>query len=69
MERWRAPKRCDERGLGGISRGRITITAGGRTSTLGPGDAYQFPSTLPHRFVNEGDEPCELVSAATPPTF
>jgi transcriptional regulator with XRE-family HTH domain len=54
---------------GYVLRGRITITAGGRTSTLGPGDAYQFPSTLPHRFVNEGDEPCELVSAATPPTF
>ena len=54
---------------GVVVRGRITIVVGGQTRELGPGDAYQFPSTLPHRFMNCGDEPCELVSASTPPTF
>jgi mannose-6-phosphate isomerase-like protein (cupin superfamily) len=24
---------------------------------------------VPHRFRNFGDEPCEIISASTPPTF
>jgi len=36
---------------------------------LGPGDAYYFESDQPHRFRNIGPEPCELISACTPPTF
>lgn len=54
---------------GVVVRGRITVIVGGHSQELGPGDAYHFPSHLPHRFVNQGDEPCELVSASTPPTF
>ena len=54
---------------GVVLRGYITITVGGQTATLGPGEAFQFPRTLPHRFVNDSDEPCELVSAATPPSL
>lgn len=57
----------EEAGL--VVRGRIEVTVGALTRELGPGDAFQFPSTLPHRFANRGDEPCELVSASTPPTF
>jgi mannose-6-phosphate isomerase-like protein (cupin superfamily) len=49
--------------------GRIELTVGGQTRLLGPGDAYYFSSAVPHRFRNVGDEPCEIISASTPPTF
>jgi mannose-6-phosphate isomerase-like protein (cupin superfamily) len=42
---------------------------GGESRILGPGDAYYFKSTLPHRFRNLGREECEIVSASSPPTF
>jgi len=54
---------------GVVVRGRIELTVGGETRVLGPGDAYYFTSAIPHRFRNSGGEPCEIVSASTPPTF
>jgi transcriptional regulator with XRE-family HTH domain len=54
---------------GVVIRGRIEVTVGKRSKILGPGEAYYFSSTLPHRFRNLGAEECEVVSAATPPTF
>ena len=54
---------------GFIISGRIEITVGHQSATLGPGDAYYFDSRLPHRFRNLGDETCELVSACSPPSF
>jgi len=54
---------------GVVIRGQIEVTVGRRTKILGPGEAYYFASTLPHRFRNLGAEECEVVSAATPPTF
>jgi transcriptional regulator with XRE-family HTH domain len=54
---------------GVVVRGRIELTVGGDTRVLGPGDAYYFASSIPHRFRNAGAEPCEIVSASTPPTF
>jgi transcriptional regulator with XRE-family HTH domain len=54
---------------GVVVRGRIDLTVGGETRILGPGDAYYFSSAIPHRFRNSGTEPCEIVSASTPPTF
>jgi transcriptional regulator with XRE-family HTH domain len=54
---------------GVVIRGRIEVTVGKRSKILGPGEAYYFSSTLPHRFRNLGTEECEVVSAATPPTF
>jgi transcriptional regulator with XRE-family HTH domain len=54
---------------GVIVSGRIELTVGGQTRLLGPGDAYYFASAVPHRFRNVGDQPCELISASTPPTF
>ena len=50
-------------------QGRIELTVGGESRILGPGDAYYFKSTLPHRFRNVGREECEIVSASSPPTF
>lgn len=54
---------------GVVVRGAIWVKVGSQESVLKPGDAYYFDSRLPHRFRNVGDEPCEIVSAATPPTF
>ena len=54
---------------GVVVSGRIELTVGGETRQLGPGDAYYFTSAIPHRFRNTGAEPCEIVSASTPPTF
>lgn len=57
----------EEGGL--IIKGHLEVQVADQTRVLGPGDAYQFPSTLPHRFRNVSDEPSELISACTPPTF
>jgi transcriptional regulator with XRE-family HTH domain len=54
---------------GVVVRGRIELTVGASTRTLGPGDAYYFSSSVPHRFRNPGREDCEIISASTPPTF
>jgi transcriptional regulator with XRE-family HTH domain len=52
-----------------VVAGRIELTVGAQSRVLGPGDAYYFTSAVPHRFRNFGDEPCEIISACTPPTF
>jgi transcriptional regulator with XRE-family HTH domain len=54
---------------GVILRGRLEVTAGDQMRMLGPGEAYYFDSLTPHRFRNVGREPCELISACTPPSF
>jgi mannose-6-phosphate isomerase-like protein (cupin superfamily) len=54
---------------GVVVSGRIELTVGAETRQLGPGDAYYFSSAIPHRFRNTGTEPCEIISANTPPTF
>jgi transcriptional regulator with XRE-family HTH domain len=54
---------------GVIVSGKIELTVGGEARVLGPGDAYYFKSSLPHRFRNPGREECEIVSASSPPTF
>jgi transcriptional regulator with XRE-family HTH domain len=54
---------------GVVVRGRIELTIGGESRVLAPGDAYYFTSAIPHRFRNAGHEPCEIISASTPPTF
>jgi transcriptional regulator with XRE-family HTH domain len=59
--------RGEEAGV--VIRGRIELTVSGATRVLGPGEAYYFASQLPHRFRNAGREPCEIISACTPPTF
>ena len=54
---------------GVIVKGKIELTVGGESRVLGPGDAYYFKSSLPHRFRNIGREECEIVSASSPPSF
>ena len=52
-----------------VVSGRLTVTVGDESTTLRAGDAYYFKSSQPHSFENTGSEPCELISACTPPTF
>jgi transcriptional regulator with XRE-family HTH domain len=52
-----------------VLSGKVELTVGGQSRVLGPGDAYYFLSIVPHRFRNAGTEPCEIISASTPPTF
>lgn len=52
-----------------ILSGRLEVTVGEETAILSKGDAYYFKSSLPHRFRNIWHEPCELITACTPPTF
>ncbi len=58
---------AEEGGL--VLRGQIEITVGDQCQMLRAGDAYYFDSRLPHRFRNLGADPCEIVSACTPPSF
>ncbi len=57
----------DSEEAGVVLSGRIEVTVGDQQRVLGPGDAYYFDSRLPHRFRNVGAEPCEIISACTPP--
>lgn len=52
---------------GVVIKGKLEVTVGGITCILGAGDAYLFPSRLPHLFRNVGDEEAVVVSANTPP--
>ncbi|HET9148664.1 MAG TPA: cupin domain-containing protein [Acetobacteraceae bacterium] len=54
---------------GVVTRGRLLVTVGDQERLLGPGDAYYFRSQIPHRFRNCSEEPCEVVSANSPPSF
>jgi transcriptional regulator with XRE-family HTH domain len=59
----------DSEEAGIIVSGRIELTVGNETHSLGPGDAYIFDSKIPHRFRNVGEEECVIISACTPPSF
>jgi transcriptional regulator with XRE-family HTH domain len=52
-----------------VLAGRLEVTVGDRTAVLNPGDAYYFRSSQPHQFRNAGSDPCELITACTPPSF
>lgn len=52
-----------------ILSGRLEVTVGDETAVLSTGDAYYFKSSKPHQFRNTWNEPCELITACTPPTF
>ncbi len=58
---------AEEAGI--VVSGEIELTVANQTRTLGPGDAYIFDSTTPHRFRNTGKVECVIVSACTPPSF
>ncbi len=57
--------RGEEGGI--VLEGRIELTVGAEVRVLGPGDAYYFESTIPHRFRNVGRARTIIISACTPP--
>ena len=52
-----------------VLSGRLEVTVGEQSAVLGKGDAYYVKSHQPHQFRNVGNEPCDLITACTPPTF
>lgn len=52
-----------------ILSGRLEVTVADQVAVLTAGDAYYFRSDQPHQFRNAGNQPCELISACTPPSF
>ena len=52
-----------------ILSGTLEVQVGNQVRVLKAGDAYYFKSTTPHQFKNVGRNPCELISACTPPSF
>jgi transcriptional regulator with XRE-family HTH domain len=52
-----------------VLAGTVVQAIDGRDYELGPGDSIRFDSALPHRTINRGDEPAEIVSAGSPPSF
>ena len=53
---------------GVVIRGELELIVDGERHVLGPGDAYYFKSSRPHRVRNIGTEECEIVSACSPPS-
>jgi mannose-6-phosphate isomerase-like protein (cupin superfamily) len=51
-----------------VVSGQLEVTVGAEVAVLGPGDGYYFNSRRPHRFRNNGDCDCVLVSANSPPS-
>lgn len=45
-----------------VMRGCLEITVGFECYRLGPGDSIDFPSSMPHRYVNPGDETAHAVT-------
>jgi len=52
-----------------VLAGRLQVSVGEQTAILRAGDAYYFKSNQPHNFHNPGNEPCDLISACSPPSF
>lgn len=54
---------------GVIIRGELEVTVGDQRRVLKAGEAFYFDSRIPHRFRNNGNQECEVVTACTPPSF
>ncbi|MCC3862096.1 cupin domain-containing protein [Pseudemcibacter aquimaris] len=52
---------------GFILSGQLEVTVGDQRRVLNAGEGYYFNSTTPHSFRNVSPEPCEIISACTPP--
>lgn len=52
-----------------VIRGRLLIKMEDTEYLLEEGDSIYFDSTIPHRYINVGEEICESIWAMTPPSF
>ena len=63
------PIRHEGEECGIVLTGMLEVTVAGQSAILRSGDAYYFKSSQPHQFRNPGNEPCELITACSPPSF
>lgn len=52
-----------------VIKGRLMVKMVDKEYILEEGDSIYFDSTIPHRYINIGEEVCESVWAMTPPSF
>ena len=54
---------------GMVLKGRLKVWLGDEIYFLDEGDSIYFPSTIPHRLANVGDEPTEYIWVNCPKSF
>ncbi len=54
---------------GYVLKGTLTVYLNGKDYILHEGDSIYFNSTLPHKYINNGDEDCVSIWAMTPKFF
>lgn len=54
---------------GYVLKGSLTVYLNGKDYILHEGDSIYFNSTLPHKYINNGDEDCVSIWAMTPKFF
>ncbi|KPL52018.1 helix-turn-helix domain-containing protein [Prosthecomicrobium hirschii] len=54
---------------GVVLRGSLELWIDGKIFLLEAGDSFGFPSHLPHRYRNPGNEEAEVIWAITPPSY
>ncbi len=52
-----------------VIKGKLMVKMENEEYILEEGDSIYFDSTIPHRYINVGNEICESVWAMTPPSF
>jgi transcriptional regulator with XRE-family HTH domain len=52
-----------------VVAGALLVEVDGAAHRLGIGDSCYFDSRLPHRLVNDTDQPTEFLVAVTPPSY
>ncbi|MFD1329859.1 helix-turn-helix domain-containing protein [Mycoplana ramosa] len=51
-----------------VIRGEVELTLGDERHLLSDGDSIEYPSSVPHKTVNIGTEPAEVLWMIAPPT-
>jgi transcriptional regulator with XRE-family HTH domain len=54
---------------GFVLQGQLTVVLGNEEFVLDEGDSINFNSSIPHRFINTGNEKSISIWAMTPPSF
>jgi transcriptional regulator with XRE-family HTH domain len=52
-----------------VTRGSLVVEIAGDRYELGEGDSVKIDRNLPHRFINSGDEPSEVIIVLSPAIF
>lgn len=52
-----------------VQSGRLVVEVDGHRHTLDTGDSCSFNSRLPHRYLNESEDPVSFLLAITPPSY